>query len=79
MIRSNKKINVNVNKKQLKPHYLVDKIPYTATLTYINPQNLNFGAVGHDINFEGNKKLIKDKGEIYKSNLSRIKNHQQNI
>lgn len=73
LIRKNKKINVSVDKKQLKPEYLVDKIPYTATLTYINPQNLNFGAVGHDIKFEGDQKLITNKGEIYKSNLSRIK------
>lgn len=73
LIRNNKKINVSIDKKQLKPEYLVDKIPYTATLTYINPQNLNFGAVGHDIEFKGNEKLITNKGEIYKSNLSRIK------
>lgn len=73
LIRNNKKIKVSIDKKQLKPEYLVDKIPYTATLTYINPQNLNFGAVGHDIEFKGNEKLITNKGEIYKSNLSRIK------
>nr|WP_263347891.1 SpoIVB peptidase S55 domain-containing protein [Paraclostridium sp. AKS81] len=78
LIRNNKKIKVSIDKKQLKPEYLVDKIPYTATLTYINPQNLNFGAVGHDIEFKGNEKLITNKGEIYKSNLSRIKKSSKN-
>lgn len=69
LIRNNEKITVRIDKKQLKSEYLVDKIPYTATLTYINPYNLDFGAVGHDIEFEGNKKLITNKGKIYKSNL----------
>lgn len=73
LIRNNSKINAKVDKNQLKAEYLVDKIPYTATLTYINPYNLEFRAVGHNIEFEENESLIENKGKIYKSNLSYIK------
>lgn len=72
LIRNNQIINIKISKHQLKSEYLVDKIPYTATLTYINPYNLEFGAVGHDIEFEENKNLISNEGKIYKSNLSYI-------
>ncbi|WP_250674531.1 SpoIVB peptidase S55 domain-containing protein [Paraclostridium ghonii] len=73
LIRNNNKINAKVDKNQLKSECLVDKIPYTATLTYINPYNLEFRAVGHNIEFEENESLIENKGKIYKSNLSYIK------
>jgi stage IV sporulation protein B len=72
LIRNNKLISLDVNKKQINFTNLIDKVPYTATLTYINPNDYNFKAVGHSIEFNNNKNILNNKGKIYDSDATII-------
>ena len=72
LLRNNNLITINLDRHQINPTNLIDKIPYTATLTYINPNNYKFKAVGHSVDFYNDKNILNNKGEIYDSNLISI-------
>ncbi|SCI91342.1 SpoIVB peptidase precursor [uncultured Clostridium sp.] len=72
LLRNDNLITVNLDKYQINPTNLIDKIPYTATLTYINPNDYKFKSVGHNIDFYNNKTILNNKGEIYDSNIVSI-------
>ncbi|CEO11129.1 stage IV sporulation protein SpoIVB [[Clostridium] sordellii] len=63
---------VEVTKNEIKFDNLIDKIPYTATLTYLNPVNNEFKAVAHNIEFDYNKEALSKKGCIYNANVKTI-------
>ncbi|MGL5752369.1 MAG: SpoIVB peptidase S55 domain-containing protein [Paraclostridium sp.] len=65
IIRNKNKINLNLNKEELNHSYLIDKIPSSATLTYIDPIKHKFGAVGHTVESNETKDIISKSGEIY--------------
>lgn len=77
LLRNDKLINVNLEKHEINPINLIDKIPYTATLTYINPNDYKFKAVGHSVDFYNNKSILNNKGEIYDSNIISINKSQK--
>ncbi|RDY24666.1 hypothetical protein CHF27_000250 [Romboutsia maritimum] len=88
ILRNNEYKTVDLTKSELKNSYFTNKIPFSATLTYVNPNNKTFGAVGHDINIEGKNNILSNTGDIYfceflevqKSNNNQIGNmHGQKI
>lgn len=72
LLRNDKIVISELKKNEINPINFIDKVPYTATLTYIDPINYKFKAVGHSIEFFNNKNIISNNGEIYDSNIDTI-------
>ncbi len=70
--RNNNFVKLKLNKNELRYNNLIDKIPYTATLTYINPKSRSFKAVGHSIEFDKNNVKLKNEGDIFYSNILKL-------
>ena len=68
LIRDNRNIYVELTKSELNHSYLIEKIPYSATLTYIDENNQRFGAVAHSLENKETKNVLNYKGEIYLAN-----------
>ncbi|MBP3931728.1 MAG: hypothetical protein J6D47_19450 [Peptostreptococcaceae bacterium] len=72
LIRDNRNIYVELTKSELNHSYLIEKIPYSATLTYIDENNQRFGAVAHSLENKETKNVLNNKGEIYLANLNHL-------
>ena len=84
IIRNNNKINLNLhvvveNQKLLTGLYIKDAISGVGTLTFYNPQDNSFGALGHAMSDSkiSNSELIQT-GDIYESNVTDIKKATKN-
>lgn len=71
--RDNSIINLKSDKETLEKISFNDLISGFATLTYINPQTKEFGAVAHSINVGNNKKIPIKSGTISFTNNLNIK------
>lgn len=78
LLRNNKVIITQLNKNEINPNNLIDKIPYTATLTYTDPYTYKYKAVGHSIDCNNNKDIISNSGNIYNSNIDIINKSKKN-
>lgn len=78
IIRNESNIKLLLSKKELHHSFFIDKVPFSATLTYINPCDNSFGAVGHNINLNKNKKLLSQNGNLYLCNLSQLQKSSKN-
>lgn len=84
-LRNNKEYKTNINLIQDKKGvyktgiYVKDKIIGIGTLTFIDPETMTFGALGHEIIEKETKKRfeIKD-GKIFKSNVTDIIKSEKN-
>lgn len=83
-MEDNDKVNVKIkrngiskdlvlSKKEIHHSFFVDKVPFSATLTYINPLDNTFGAVGHNMHLNKDKEILSKSGNIYLCNLSELK------
>ena len=79
VIRNNKNINITMKLKKDKDGsyktgiYVKDSITGIGTLTYIDPEDNSFGALGHEISESNtNIKFIIKKGNIYSSEITSI-------
>lgn len=84
--RDGQLINKNINVKKEGDEYRLglwarDKISGVGTMTYYDPQNKNFGALGHAIKDNDTKQLIKVKeGNIYRAkNIDVIKGNEKEV
>lgn len=73
VLRDNNEKILYLNKKEINHSYFTDKIPFSASLTYINPKDGSFGAVAHYIDVYDNENILSKKGDIYLCNLFEIK------
>lgn len=73
VFRNGEKKTIYVNKSELKPSYFNEYVPFSATLTYINPNNGEFGAVAHNIKIENLDNILSKKGNIHLCNSLEIK------
>lgn len=72
ILRDNKKINIKLSKIELNHSYLTEKIPYCATLTYIDEKQNSFGAVAHTLDSKETENILTKKGDIYLAKLNNI-------
>lgn len=79
LIRNGNPINIDVNKKELNHSYLTEKIPYSATLTYIDIDKKNFGAVAHSLETKETKHILTKYGEIYLARLSSLQKSKKDF
>lgn len=70
--RNNKILNIQLNKSELNHAYLTDKIPYCASLTYIDKDKKEFGAVAHSLETKETKNILKKSGNIYLANIDTL-------
>lgn len=73
ILRNGKYENMILSKEELNPSYFTEYIPFCATLTYIDPKEKTFGAVGHNIKVNELNDIISKKGKIYLCNVVEIK------
>lgn len=73
VLRDNNYKTLKLNQKELNPAYFTEYIPFCATLTYINPEDKSFGAVGHNIKVPHLDNILSKKGKIYLCNMLEIK------
>ena len=71
--RNGEKKTIYVNKNELNPSYFNEYIPFSATLTYMNPNDGEFGAVAHNIKVENLDNILSQKGDIHLCNSLEIK------
>lgn len=76
--RNGKLEKVYLSKEELHHGYFTDQIPFTASLTYIDPYNKSFGAVAHNMNVNNNKELLCENGEVFFCNLSQVQKSTKN-
>lgn len=62
-----------IDKKEINISYFTEFVPFSATLTYINPEDNTFGAVGHNIKVPGLEDALSTNGNIYLCNMLQIK------
>lgn len=83
ILREDKIINIKLNKSQLNHVYLTEKIPYCASLTYIDEEKNQFGAVAHSLESKENKNLLRQDGNMYLAKIEKLekskKEHVGNI
>ncbi|MEF9992047.1 MAG: SpoIVB peptidase S55 domain-containing protein [Romboutsia sp.] len=72
ILRNNKEVNLLLGKEEVHPSYFVNEIPFSASLTYINPKNSDFGAVAHSIDVNANEEILSTNGDMYLCNLSHL-------
>lgn len=78
--RNGKLEKVSLSKEELNKCYFIDKIPFTASLTYIDPNAKSFGSVGHNMKLNNNQNLLCENGEAFFCNLSQIqKSNKDNV
>ena len=73
VLRNNEYESIYLKPSVLKPSFFTEYIPFSATLTYINPEDYSFGAVGHNINIPNVSNVLTQKGDIYLCNTLEIK------
>lgn len=73
VLRNNKYETVYLKLNDLKPSFFTEYIPFSATLTYINPDDCSFGAVAHNIKVPDFNNVLTQNGEIYLCNMLEIK------
>ncbi|MGL5313146.1 MAG: SpoIVB peptidase S55 domain-containing protein, partial [Peptostreptococcaceae bacterium] len=78
VIRDEDKLNIPVNKLDINPSYFIEEIPFCASLTYINPIDNSFGAVGHNIKFSHKENIINNLGDIYLCRLCEVRKSSSN-
>lgn len=64
---------IYLKKIDIKLSYFTQYIPFSGTLTYINPEDNSFGAVGHNIKVLALDNVLSEKGEVYLCNMLEIK------
>lgn len=64
---------IYIDKGELKPSYFNEYIPFSGTLTYINPKDSSFGAIAHNVKLENVSNILSQNGKIYFCNLLEIK------
>ncbi|MGL5312583.1 MAG: hypothetical protein ACRC92_04990, partial [Peptostreptococcaceae bacterium] len=78
VIRDEDRLNIPVNKLDINPSYFIEEIPFCASLTYINPIDNSFGAVGHNIKFSHKENIINNLGDIYLCRLCEVRKSSSN-
>lgn len=76
--RNGKLQKVSLTKEELHRIHFIDEIPFTASLTYINPNNNSFGAVAHNMNVDNNRDLLCENGEVFFCDLLEIQKSTKN-
>lgn len=78
ILRDNKEEVLIVSKKEIHHSYFRDEIPFSASLTYINPTDKSFVAVGHGIDFNG-LNILDEQGNIYLCDSYEINKSNKNM
>lgn len=78
VIREEDSLNIPVNKLDINPSYFIEEIPFCASLTYIDPIDNSFGAVGHNIKFSQKENMINNLGDIYLCRLCEVRKSSSN-
>ena len=80
ILRNNEKIEIDTSKEVLEKINFNNIVSGFATLTYVNPQNNNFGAVAHPISVGFNRNLSIKNGYISSTyNLTIDKSHKGTV
>lgn len=80
ILRNNEKIEIDTSKEALEKINFNNIVSGFATLTYVNPQNNNFGAVAHPISVGFNRNLSIKNGYISSTyNLTIDKSHKGTV
>lgn len=79
ILRNGKNKEMYLDKTQIHHSYFTDSVPFSASLTYINPEDNSFGAVGHNIILENNKDALLKEGNIYLCDLIEIQKSNKNM
>ena len=65
VLRNNKYETLYLKLSDLKPSFFTEYIPFSATLTYINPEDYSFGAVAHNIRVPDFNNVLTQNGEMH--------------
>ncbi|WP_042273034.1 SpoIVB peptidase S55 domain-containing protein [Faecalimicrobium dakarense] len=78
IIRNNKVKTLCLSKYDINPSYFTEEVPFSGSLTYINPKNNTFGALGHNMKVPNIPDILSKKGNIYLCKLQQIKKSNLN-
>lgn len=63
--RNNIEKHIVAKKSDLNPSYFTEEIPFSASLTYIDPNNNSFGAIAHGVDINNSEVLLREEGQIF--------------